>query len=132
MLAAMPGGPALLASNGAAVCGWSGRVGGGAHETSNICLAMDGEIFNFDELACEFRPPPETDVELISALYARHGFEGMLSRLNGDFAIVLFEKGAAGFGLDAIGLASSRFTMRLMEGERVVHRSRWAFSGCRE
>lgn len=106
MLAAMPGGTALLASNGAAVCGWSGRVGGGAHETSNICLAMDGEIFNFDELACEFRPPPETDVELISALYARHGFEGMLARLNGDFAIVLFEKeaGRLWLGRDRAGI----------------------------
>lgn len=106
MLAAMPGGPALFASNGTAVCGWAGRVGGGVREIQNVCLSLDGEIFNFDELADSFRPGPETDADLIAALYGRHGFEGMLSRLNGDFAIALFDKGTGRLwlGRDRVGI----------------------------
>lgn len=105
MLSAMSDRSIQLASSGATVCGWTGHSGGGTSESSTVCVAVDGEIFNFDELTDDF-PSPKTDAELIAALYRSHGFDGMLSRLNGDFAIALFDKslGRLWLGRDRAGI----------------------------
>ncbi len=61
-----------------------------------VMLAFNGEIYN----AFDFRPELEaggyhfkstSDTEVILALYLKHGFEGMITRLNGMFAIVLVD-----------------------------------------
>lgn len=62
----------------------------------NVMLAFNGEIYN----AFDFKPELEaggyrfkssSDTEVILALYLKYGFEGMITRLNGMFAIVLVD-----------------------------------------
>ncbi len=60
----------------------------------NVLLTLNGEIYNaFDEKkdleAWGYRFKSTTDTEVVLALYLRYGFEGMLERLNGMFAIVI-------------------------------------------
>ncbi|MBE0654227.1 MAG: asparagine synthase (glutamine-hydrolyzing), partial [Bacteroidales bacterium] len=61
-----------------------------------VLLTLNGEIYNaFDfknELeAWGYRFRSTTDTEVVLALYLRYGFEEMLSRLNGMFAIVIID-----------------------------------------
>ena len=106
MLAAMPGRSSRIVANGSAVCGWGGFAGGGVYANPAVCLAIDGEIFNFDDLANAFNPRPQSDAELVALLYGRHGFGEALSRLNGDFAITLYDQVAGRFwlGRDRVGI----------------------------
>jgi asparagine synthase (glutamine-hydrolysing) len=64
------------------------------NESGTVAVAFNGEIYN----AFDFRPELEaagyrfrsrTDTEIILYLYEHYGLDGMLSRLNGMFAIVL-------------------------------------------
>ena len=89
MLGAMPGGDATVASQGGAAVGWGGRAGGGVHQAPDVAVVLDGELFNFEELAPGLEPRPRSDAQAIAALYRKHGFEGLLKKLNGDFALVL-------------------------------------------
>ncbi len=62
--------------------------------SGTVVLAFNGEVYNaFDfkpELeAAGFRFRSRTDTEVLLYLYERHGFDGMLDRLNGMFAIVI-------------------------------------------
>lgn len=62
----------------------------------SVIIAFNGEIYNaFDyrpELeAAGFRFRSHTDTEVILYLYEKYGLDGMLSRLNGMFAIVLVD-----------------------------------------
>jgi asparagine synthase (glutamine-hydrolysing) len=73
-------------------CGHQPMVGG----DGRVILAFNGEIYNaFDYRAeleragCQFRS--RTDTEVILHLYERHGWQGMLDRLNGMFAIVIVD-----------------------------------------
>jgi asparagine synthase (glutamine-hydrolysing) len=106
MLATMPGSAQRTVVNGPAVCGWTGRAGGGVYEGAGVCVAIDGDVFNFDELAESFDPQPRSDTELVALLYARHSFSETLSRLNGDYAIVLFDPatGRLWLGRDRVGI----------------------------
>lgn len=61
-----------------------------------VILLLNGEIYN----AFDYKPEllrwgycfkSTTDTELVLALYLRYGFDGMLSRLNGMFAIVIVD-----------------------------------------
>ena len=59
-----------------------------------VLLAFNGEIYNaFDYkeelLNWGYTFKSTADTEIILALYLRYGFEGMLERLNGMFAIVI-------------------------------------------
>src|SRR5690242_10167283 len=89
MLGAMPGGDAAVAAQAGAALGWGGRAGGGIHQAPDVAVALDGEVFNFEELAGGVGTRPRGDAELIAALHRQHGFEGMLKKLSGDFALVL-------------------------------------------
>jgi len=91
MLEAMPRGEDAFVSSGAASLGWSGRAGGGAHRAGKVCVALDGEIYNFAELARTLEDAPRTDAELVASLYQRHEFANTLRRFNGDFALVLYD-----------------------------------------
>jgi len=61
-----------------------------------VILVFNGEIYNaFDyksELESDgYRFKSSSDTEVIIALYLRYGFDGMITRLNGMFAIVLID-----------------------------------------
>jgi asparagine synthase (glutamine-hydrolysing) len=51
-----------------------------------IEVVLDGGIYNRGELGAG-----DTDARLLAELYRRHGFEGALSRINGEFAIALYD-----------------------------------------
>jgi asparagine synthase (glutamine-hydrolysing) len=53
----------------------------------------DGIFFNRDEIDALFPalPPPQNDSERLINLFRRYGIDGALVRINGDFAIALFD-----------------------------------------
>ena len=59
-----------------------------------VLLTLNGEIYNAFDFKNEltewgYRFKSTSDTEIVLALYLKYGFEGMLSRLNGMFAIVV-------------------------------------------
>ncbi|HLN07710.1 MAG TPA: asparagine synthase-related protein [Xanthobacteraceae bacterium] len=66
-----------------------------------IIAVIDGRFFNPDEL-----PPGADDAERLIALYDRLGFDGALTRINGDFAVALWDgrRGTLWLGRDRFGL----------------------------
>lgn len=62
----------------------------------NVMIAFNGEIYNAFELRPELESAgyqfrSRTDTEVILYLYDRYGIDGMLSRLNGMFAMVIVD-----------------------------------------
>jgi asparagine synthase (glutamine-hydrolysing) len=63
---------------------------------SKVILALNGEIYNAFDFKNELEQwgysfKSTTDTEIVLALYLKYGLEGMLSRLNGMFAIVVVD-----------------------------------------
>ena len=63
---------------------------------NKVLLTLNGEIYNAFDYKSElqewgYRFRSTTDTEIVLALYLKFGFEGMLSRLNGMFAIVIID-----------------------------------------
>jgi len=61
-----------------------------------VLLTLNGEIYNAFDFKKELQDwgyifKSTTDTEIVLALYLRYGFEEMLSRLNGMFAIVIID-----------------------------------------
>jgi asparagine synthase (glutamine-hydrolysing) len=82
--------------------GWTG-CGDSELALDGECLVvMDGRIYNRADLAAE----PGADVNLVIALFRKHGFRDALRRINGDFAIALYDSrsGALWLGRDRFGL----------------------------
>jgi len=76
---------------------------------NNVLLICNGEIYNYKELIDEYGLEPKTgsDCEVILHLYHKIGFEGMLSKIRGVFALVLFDPDAGIFAArDPIGVRS--------------------------
>jgi len=71
---------------GSARLGWCGWHEANVAATSGVIAVVDGRIYNRDEVGGE-----GTDAAVIAALYAAHGFAGALARLNGDFAVALYD-----------------------------------------
>ena len=69
-----------------------------ASPDGKVLLTLNGEIYNAFDYKHEleewgYRFKSTSDTEVVLALYLRYGFEGMLSRLNGMFAIVVADLG---------------------------------------
>ncbi len=65
-----------------------------ASPDGKVLLTLNGEIYNAFDYKKElqdwgYKFKSTTDTEIVLALYLRYGFEGILSRLNGMFALVL-------------------------------------------
>jgi len=65
-------------------------------DDGNVIVVQNGEIFNHLELADELQKTPfacrtHSDTEVLLRLYERHGID-FVSRLNGMFAIAIFDK----------------------------------------
>ena len=80
----------------------------------NVVLAFNGEIYNFIELrkelqrqGCTFKS--KTDTEVILSLYLQHGIEKTLKKLNGMFAIVIYD-----LRLERVYIARDRFGIKPM------------------
>jgi asparagine synthase (glutamine-hydrolysing) len=81
---------------------------------NKIILTLNGEIYN----AFDYKPELESwgykfkstsDTEVVLALYLRYGFEGLLQRLNGMFAIVIVD-----LNLSEIFITRDRFGIKPM------------------
>jgi asparagine synthase (glutamine-hydrolysing) len=65
-------------------------------QDGKVLLTLNGEIYNAFDFKDElkqwgYRFKSTTDTEIVLALYLRYGFEAMLTRLNGMFAIVIVD-----------------------------------------
>ncbi|NJB67077.1 asparagine synthase (glutamine-hydrolysing) [Desulfobaculum xiamenense] len=88
--------------NGArAAFGWTGVETPNAAERGGVLAVVDGMVVNREELGAK-----GNDAALVIDLYARHGFTAALERLNGDFAIALFDvpRGVLWLGRDRFGV----------------------------
>ncbi|MBL0356323.1 MAG: asparagine synthase (glutamine-hydrolyzing) [Chitinophagaceae bacterium] len=79
-----------------------------------VMLTLNGEIYNAfdftDELkASGFQFKSTTDTEVVLYLYLKYGFEGMVTRLNGMFSIVVVDLGES-----KIFIARDRFGIKPM------------------
>jgi asparagine synthase (glutamine-hydrolysing) len=69
-----------------------------------LLVAVDGSFFNRDELGYG-GVEIETEAGIVASLYSRHGFAGTLQRINGDFAVALYDsrEGILWLGRDRVG-----------------------------
>jgi len=75
-----------------------------------LSVVVDGRIFN----SGDFGPPGRPAAEVILDLHARYGFEGALTRINGDFAVALHDAstGSLWLGRDRVGVRPLYFSFR--------------------
>jgi asparagine synthase (glutamine-hydrolysing) len=88
--------------SGRAAVGWCGWSNPNLVNAGGVLVALDGYIFNREELGEE-----EPDALLLASLYARYGFDGALGRINGDFAVALYDP-----ALDTLWLGRDRFGLK--------------------
>ncbi len=81
--------------------GWTGRNAAKLALNGPHMAVVDGHFYNGDEI-----DEPGNEAERLIALYRRHGFVGALARINGDFAVALFdaESGSLWLGRDRLGI----------------------------
>jgi asparagine synthase (glutamine-hydrolysing) len=92
-----------------------------------VILMMNGEIYNAFDYKEELSEKGHvfkstTDTEVVLNLYLEHGMNEMISKLDGMFAIAIYD-----FNLDALFLARDRFGIKplyfLQEGNRLAFAS---------
>src|SRR5512135_1924276 len=100
---------AAIQANGSAALGWTGWRNPEVTDARGILVALDGHIYNDLELGTA-----PLAVELIAALYRKHGFEDMVQKLNGDFAIALYDSSRSTLWLarDRFGVKPLYYTTR--------------------
>jgi len=76
--------------------------GGGVAEEGGLLVALDGRVFNRDELGV-----PGTDAEAVAALVARYGLGAAMRRLNADLAVAVWDAATR-----TLSLARDRFGLR--------------------
>jgi len=72
-----------------------------SYESDEIAVVLDGAIYNHDD-----SDVGESPAWRFAQLYRKHGFQGALSRINGDFAVALHDSkdGALWLARDRIGI----------------------------
>lgn len=67
--------------------------GGQPFHKNNIIMSCNGEIFNYKQLIAEYNLKCDTksDCEVIIHMYEKLGFAKTVSKLDGDFAIILID-----------------------------------------
>lgn len=78
--------------------GWTGTTTPGLAEAGDVACALDGTIYS--------NTSGRVDAEHVLSLYLKHGFEGTLRSLNGDFAIAIDDRrsGTLWLGRDRFGV----------------------------
>lgn len=99
-------------ANGPAALGAALAAGTDAPLASRgpLSVVVDGRIFN----AGDFGAPDRSAAAIILDLHAQYGFEKALTRLNGDFAVALYDAatGSLWLGRDRVGVRPLYFTHR--------------------
>ncbi len=75
-----------------------------------LSIVVDGRIFN----AGDFGAPDRPATEIILDLHAQYGFQEALTRINGDFAVALYDAtmGSLWLGRDRVGVRPLYFAYR--------------------
>ena len=80
-------------------------------QDEQIVVACNGELYDYRklrrELAGEYHFKTDSDSELLIPLYIKHGIEGMMKYLIGEFAFVLYDK-----RIDTLYAARDRFGIK--------------------
>ncbi len=87
---------------GRAILGWGGWSAPKIARTGHVVAVVDGHIYNRQELGAA-----ENDAALVVALYEKCGFSDALRRINGDFAVALYDEGT-----DTLWLGRDRFGVK--------------------
>jgi asparagine synthase (glutamine-hydrolysing) len=72
-----------------AVLGWCGGREPKIAHRDGISTVMDGSIYNRDELSASGFA---SDAALLTSLFRKHGFAEALRRINGDFAVAVYDE----------------------------------------
>ena len=93
----------------ACVLGWCGWRTSNTARMHDLIVVMDGRIVNRAALGAY-----ANDALLVAALTKRHGFEGTIQQLNGDFAIALYDEpnGMLWLARDRCGVKPLYYTVR--------------------
>lgn len=105
MLDTMPGDEKLVIDEVALSLGIKG-TGGCVAQSDGFLVAIDGRVFNSHELHKITPSAPADDAGLILELCRTLGFEAVLQQINGDIAIVFFDRhlGRLWLGRDRFGV----------------------------
>jgi asparagine synthase (glutamine-hydrolysing) len=87
---------------GPAGLAWTGWLAPVIADTGGAIAVVDGVFYNRAELS-----GAGNDAAVLIALYRRYGFTGALERINGDFAVALFDAGSG-----TLWLARDRFGVK--------------------
>lgn len=89
------------AAEGAASFAWLGRGEGRVSRRAGVLAAVDGFFFSVDG-----RTPEGHEAEILARLYLEGGLEQALRRINGDFAVAVFDSrdGVLRLGRDRFGV----------------------------
>ncbi|HYF02557.1 MAG TPA: asparagine synthase-related protein [Patescibacteria group bacterium] len=121
MLDTMQGAPhweKKVFKNGRCTFGWTGWKMPQIEEIEDCLVMIDGTIFNRHDFK------NGSDCAIIFDLFKKHGFSNAVAKLNGDFAIALYDR-----RLDELWLARDRFGIKPLyydykEGESFAFASR--------
>lgn len=99
-------------ANGTAVLGAASSTGTDSPLASrgSLSVVVDGRIFNAGDFGAADRPA----AEIMLDLHQRYGFQEALARINGDFAVALFDSatGTLWLGRDRVGVRPLYFSCR--------------------
>ncbi len=112
MLLSLVRGPhsrAIAIAAGRCTLGWSGREAPNVAEHGPLIVAVDGLFYNRKELdqAAGLNASTTTDATRLANLYRQHGFDGAVSKINGDFSVALYDQNS-----DTLWLARDRFGVK--------------------
>lgn len=96
--------PMIHETRSPAVLGFHGVESTSFFSSPEVIAAVDGCVYNLDELQ---ESGTEGDAGAIASLYLRYGLTGTLQRINGDFALALYDVRDA-----ALYLARDRFGLK--------------------
>jgi asparagine synthase (glutamine-hydrolysing) len=75
-----------ITSSDEACFGWTGWSRPSIYKSDKIMVVMDGYIYNRSEFG------EDSDAPLFAQLYERYGFTEAIRKINGDFAVALFDE----------------------------------------
>ena len=117
MLAMLPGKKKKLAAGNGVCLGWSGNTDGAIHKENGYITVLDGQIFNIKEIKnLLYEHGSDNPAEILHALYQKCGFAEALKRINGDFAIAVYDKKN-----NRLWLGRDRFGVRPLYFSNVDH-----------
>jgi asparagine synthase (glutamine-hydrolysing) len=82
-------------------------IGGGTADASALQVVLDGRLLNATDLRATLPAAGPGDAALVAALVERHGIDGALARLAGDFAVAVLDLAAG-----RLWLARDRFGVK--------------------